>query len=76
MMTMPVMTISTKNLPKISGKPANTVAINKEIALGASLQEQKNKVLGSTTAFTNISAILGRSGYKKEKDNLSDVVLG
>ena len=75
MMTMPVMTISTKNLPKISGKP-NTVAINKDIALGASLQEQKNKVLGSTTAFTNISAILGRSGYKKEKDNLSDVVLG
>ena len=43
MMTMPVMTISTKNLPKISGKPTNTVAINKEIALGASLQEQKNK---------------------------------
>lgn len=75
MMTMPVMTISTKNLPKISGKPT-TVAINKDIALGASLQEQKNKVLGSTTAFTNISAILGRSGYKKEKDNLSDVVLG
>ena len=64
--------ITVKNIPKVSGK-----APNNDVALGASLQEQKNKVLGSTTASTNTSSVLGKTGgYKKDKDNLSGVVLG
>ena len=58
--------IVAKNAPKAA-----------EIALGASLQEQKNKVLGSSTAPTGITSILGKTGgYKKDKDNFSGVVLG
>lgn len=62
--------ISTKNAPKTAGKS------NAEIALGASLQEQKNRVLGESSASTSTSSVLGKSGYKKDRQNLSGIVLG
>ena len=49
---------------------------NAEIALGASLQEQKNRVLGESSASTSTSSVLGKSGYKKDRQNLSGIVLG
>lgn len=62
--------ISAKNTAKTPGKS------NAEIALGASLQEQKNRVLGASSASTSTSSVLGKSGYKKDRQNLSGIVLG
>lgn len=62
--------ISAKNAPKTADKS------NAEIALGASLQEQKNRVLGESSASTSTSSVLGKSGYKKDRQNLSGIVLG
>lgn len=62
--------LSAKNIAKTPGKS------NAEIALGASLQEQKNRVLGASSASTNTSSVLGKSGYKKDRQNLSGIVLG
>lgn len=68
--------ISLSNIIATKNK-AKTLANTAEIALGASLQEQKNKVLGSSTASTGITSVLGKTGgYKKDKDNLAGVVLG
>ena len=62
--------LSVKNIAKTPGKS------NAEIALGASLQEQKNRVLGASSASTSTSSVLGKSGYKKDRQNLSGIVLG
>lgn len=62
--------LSAKNIAKTPGKS------NAEIALGASLQEQKNRVLGESSASTSTSSVLGKSGYKKDRQNLSGIVLG
>lgn len=62
--------LSVKNIAKTPGKS------NAEIALGASLQEQKNRVLGTSSASTSTSSVLGKSGYKKDRQNLSGIVLG
>lgn len=62
--------LSAKNITKTPGKS------NAEIALGASLQEQKNRVLGTSSASTSTSSVLGKSGYKKDRQNLSGIVLG
>lgn len=62
--------LSAKNIAKTPGKS------NAEIALGASLQEQKNRVLGASSASTSTSSVLGKSGYKKDRQNLSGIVLG
>ena len=62
--------LSVKNIAKTPGKS------NSEIALGASLQEQKNRVLGTSSASTSTSSVLGKSGYKKDRQNLSGIVLG
>lgn len=62
--------ISAKNTAKTAGKS------NAEIALGASLQEQKNRVLGESSASTSTSSVLGKTGYKKDRQNLSGIVLG
>lgn len=64
--------ISTKNLPNVSGK----ASANNDVALGASLQEQKNRVLGESSASTSTSSVLGKSGYKKDRQNLSGIILG
>lgn len=61
--------IATKNKAKTLAKAA-------EIALGASLQEQKNRVLGESSASTSTSSVLGKTGYKKDRQNLSGIVLG
>ena len=48
-----------------------------EVALGASLQKQKNIVLGGTSASASTSSIMGKTGgYKKDNQNLSGIVLG
>ena len=62
--------LSVKNIAKTPSKS------NSEIALGASLQEQKNRVLGTSSASTSTSSVLGKSGYKKDRQNLSGIVLG
>lgn len=62
--------LSVKNIAKTPGKS------NAEIALGASLQEQKNRVLGASSASTSTSSVLGKSDYKKDRQNLSGIVLG
>lgn len=64
--------IAAKNTAKTAGKSNSNV----EIVLGASLQEQKNRVLGESSASASTSSVLGKTGYKKDRQNISGIVLG
>lgn len=71
--------IAAKNTAKTAGKSNSNVEIAlgaSNIALGASLQEQKNRVLGESSASASTSSILGKTGYKKDRQNISGIVLG
>lgn len=42
----------------------------------ATLLAQKNSVLGKSSASASTSSVLGKTDYKKDRQNISGIVLG